>query len=72
MHGVNLKNKPANSLYLLILIIIIAIFAPYLANERPLYAKYKGKQFTLHLQMRHKEIRFLMKRENLSLYYNMI
>ena len=38
------KNKPAKfSLYLLILIIIIAIFAPYLANERPLYAKYKGK-----------------------------
>ena len=38
------KNKPAKfSLYLLILIIIIALFAPYIANERPLYAKYKGK-----------------------------
>ena len=38
------KNKPAKfSLYLLILIVIIALFAPYIANERPLYAKYKGK-----------------------------
>ncbi len=38
------KNKPAKySLYLLFLLIIVAILAPYIANERPLYAKYKGK-----------------------------
>ena len=37
------KNKPAKySLYLLFILIIVAILAPYLANERPLYAKYKG------------------------------
>ena len=38
------KNKIALvCLYLLFTLIIIAIFAPYIANERPLYAKYKGK-----------------------------
>ena len=37
------KNKIALvCLYLLITLIVIAIFAPYIANERPLYAKYKG------------------------------
>lgn len=39
------KNKMALvSLYLLALLIVIAIFAPYIANDRPLYAKYKGNQ----------------------------
>ena len=38
------KNKIALiSLYILFLLIIIAVFAPYIANDRPLYAKYKGK-----------------------------
>ena len=38
------KNKIALvSLYLLFLLIAIAILAPYIANERPLYAKYKGQ-----------------------------
>ena len=38
------KNKIALvSLYLLFTLIIIAVFAPYIANERPLYAKYKGE-----------------------------
>jgi|TARA_B110000263_G_scaffold230888_1_gene225756 peptide/nickel transport system permease protein len=30
-------------LYLLLLLILIAVFAPYIANERPLYAEYKGQ-----------------------------
>ncbi len=30
-------------LYLLFALIILAVFAPYIANERPLYAKYKGQ-----------------------------
>ena len=38
------KNKIALvCLYLLFLLIAIAILAPYIANERPLYAKYKGQ-----------------------------
>ena len=37
------KNKIALvCLYLLITLIILAIFAPYIANDRPLYAEYKG------------------------------
>lgn len=37
------KNKIALiSLYLLGLLIIIGVFAPYIANDRPLYAIYKG------------------------------
>jgi len=37
------KNKVALvSLYFLLFLIIIALLAPYIANERPLYAKYKG------------------------------
>lgn len=37
------KNKIALvSLYFLILLAIIAIFAPYLANDRPLYCEYEG------------------------------
>ena len=37
------KNKIALvSLYLLAVLILVAIFAPYIANDRPLYAKYKG------------------------------
>ena len=37
------KNKIALvSLYLLFALIFIALFAPYIANDRPLYAKYEG------------------------------
>ena len=37
------KNKIALvSFYFLILLVIIAIFAPYLANDRPLYCEYEG------------------------------
>ena len=39
------KNKIALvCLYLLFILIGIAVFAPYIANERPLYAKYKGQK----------------------------
>ena len=38
------KNKLAKyCLYLLGILVVIALFAPYLANERPLYAVYKGE-----------------------------
>ena len=38
------KNKPALfSLYILIALVLIAIFAPFIANDQPLYAKYKGE-----------------------------
>ncbi|MBC8172599.1 MAG: ABC transporter permease [Chitinophagales bacterium] len=38
------RNKPAYiSLYILFFLIVIAILAPVLANERPLYCKYKGE-----------------------------
>ena len=38
------KNKPAlYSLYILITLILIAVFAPFIANDQPLYAKYKGE-----------------------------
>ena len=37
------KNKIALvCLYLLLFLVIIAVFAPYIANDRPLYAVYKG------------------------------
>ena len=37
------KNKIALvCLYLLFSLVLIALFAPYIANERPLYAEYKG------------------------------
>lgn len=37
------KNKIALfSLYFLLVLIIIAVFAPYIANDRPLYAVYQG------------------------------
>ena len=37
------KNKIALvSLYLLFALIFIALFAPYIANDRPLYAEYEG------------------------------
>jgi peptide/nickel transport system permease protein len=40
------RNKPALiSLYVLLVFALIALLAPYLANERPLYAKYKGQTF---------------------------
>lgn len=38
------KNKPALiSLYILIALALIALLAPVIANERPLYARYKGE-----------------------------
>lgn len=40
------KNKPALfSLYLLFALILIAILAPFLANDQPLYCQYKGESF---------------------------
>jgi peptide/nickel transport system permease protein len=37
------KNKPAYvSLWIIVFIALIALFAPLIANERPLYALYKG------------------------------
>ncbi|MEE3038127.1 MAG: ABC transporter permease [Bacteroidota bacterium] len=40
------KNKPAlYSLYILFALIIIAIFAPIIANDQPLYCKYQDKTF---------------------------
>lgn len=40
------KNKPALvSLYVLLALIIIAVFADLIANNQPLYAKYRGKIF---------------------------
>lgn len=40
------RNKPALiSFYVLLIFASIALLAPYLANERPLYAKYKGQTF---------------------------
>lgn len=38
------KNKPALiSFYVLIILVAVAILAPVIANERPLYARYKGQ-----------------------------
>lgn len=38
------KNKPAYfALYVLVFLVIVALFAPVIANEKPLYAKYYGK-----------------------------
>ncbi len=40
------KNKPAYiSLYILGFLTLIALFAPILANEKPLYMKYKGETY---------------------------
>jgi peptide/nickel transport system permease protein len=40
------KNKPALiAFYTLLVLIVIAILAPVIANERPLYIKYKGESF---------------------------
>ncbi len=40
------KNKSALvSLYVLISLIVIAIFAPIIANDQPLYCKYQGETF---------------------------
>ena len=37
------KNKIALvCLYLLLVLVIIAVFAPYIANDKPLYAVYEG------------------------------
>ncbi len=40
------KNKPAYfSLYILAFLLVLALLAPILANERPLYMKYQGQTF---------------------------
>ncbi len=40
------KNKPAwYASWLLCLIIFIALFASFIANDQPIYAKYRGKNF---------------------------
>ena len=40
------KNKPAYfSLFVLLVLVIIALLAPLLANERPLYLRYDGQNF---------------------------
>lgn len=40
------KNKPALvSLYVLVILILIAVFADFIANKQPLYAQYQGKTF---------------------------
>ncbi|MBJ59279.1 MAG: hypothetical protein CMP64_01635, partial [Flavobacteriales bacterium] len=40
------KNKPALiSLYILAALIFVALFAPIIANDQPLYCKYKGVKF---------------------------
>lgn len=40
------KNKPALvSFYILLFLIFIALFAPFIANKQPLYLKYKGTTF---------------------------
>ena len=40
------KNKPAlYSLYILLVLVVIAIFAPIIANDQPLYCKYKGETY---------------------------
>ena len=40
------KNKPAlYSLYILLVLVVIAIFAPVIANDQPLYCKYKGETY---------------------------
>ncbi len=40
------RNIPAMvSVYVLAALVLIAVFAPYLANDQPLYAKYRGKTY---------------------------
>lgn len=40
------KNKPALvSFYVLILLVFVAVFSPFLANDQPLYVEYKGESF---------------------------
>jgi len=40
------KNKPALiSAYLLGLLVLVAVFSDFIANQQPLYAKYRGKVF---------------------------
>lgn len=40
------RNRPALvSLYVLTVLVAVALLAPVIANERPLYAKYKGQTF---------------------------
>ena len=67
------KNKIALvSLYLLFALILIALFAPYIANDRPLYAKYEGKHFIQHSLVKQELILFIMLKVILCKYYNMI
>lgn len=38
------KNKPAYiSFYVLLVLAVVALLAPFIANEKPIYAKYKGE-----------------------------
>ena len=40
------KNKPAFfSLYVLLLVSVVALLAPLIANDRPLYVKIHGERF---------------------------
>lgn len=40
------KNKPALvSLWILLVLVLVAIFSPFLANNQPLYVKYHGESF---------------------------
>lgn len=40
------RNKPACiSFYILVLLAVLALLAPFIANEKPLYVKYKGESF---------------------------
>ncbi len=40
------KNRPALvSFYVLILLVFVAVFSPFLANDQPLYIEYKGESF---------------------------
>ena len=43
--GISLRKISQHSilLYILITLILIAVFAPFIANDQPLYAKYKGE-----------------------------
>ena len=67
------KNKIALvSLYLLLILVITALFAPYIANDRPLYAKYEGKLFIQLLLVIPEQILFTILKEILYKYYSMI
>jgi len=67
------KNKIALvSLYLLLALVIIALFAPYIANDRPLYAEYEGNTLYLLLLVIPELILFIMLKEILYKYCSTI